>query len=87
MTSIMQLVLFALGLLLFGFGLFVGIYPEGDQTDGVLIMLDAHAKIIYNYEVRKLNYSRQDILEDLVKLKTDINPDLVFLPSSLVGEY
>ena len=37
--------------------------------------------IIYGFEVRKLNYMRQDILEELVKLKKQINPDLVFLPS------
>lgn len=36
---------------------------------------------IYGYKVRKLNYSRQEILEELVKLKKTINPDLVFLPS------
>lgn len=36
--------------------------------------------IIYNYTVRKLNYVRQEILEELVKLKKAINPDLVFLP-------
>ncbi len=37
--------------------------------------------LIYDYEVRKLNYFRQDILEHLVELKNNINPDLVFLPS------
>ncbi|MBU4563234.1 MAG: PIG-L family deacetylase [Proteobacteria bacterium] len=37
--------------------------------------------IIYNYKVRKLGYSRQDILEKLIELKKDIYPDLVFLPS------
>lgn len=37
--------------------------------------------IIFNYEVRKLNYVRQEILEELVKLKKEINPDLVFIPS------
>lgn len=37
--------------------------------------------IIYGFKVRKLNYIRQDILEELVKLKKDINPDLVFIPS------
>lgn len=37
--------------------------------------------VIYNYEVRKLNYVRQEILEELVKLKRDIDPQLVFLPS------
>ena len=37
--------------------------------------------MIYNYQVRKLSYSRQDILEELVRIRRDINPDLVFLPS------
>lgn len=37
--------------------------------------------IIYKYEVRKLNYVRQEILEELVKIKKQINPDLVFIPS------
>lgn len=37
--------------------------------------------IIYNYEVRKLNYIRQEILEELVKIKKDVKPDLVFIPS------
>jgi LmbE family N-acetylglucosaminyl deacetylase len=38
--------------------------------------------IIYKYEVRKLNYVRQEILEELVKIKNEIEPDLIFLPSS-----
>jgi LmbE family N-acetylglucosaminyl deacetylase len=37
--------------------------------------------ILYKYEVRKLNYIRQEILEELVKIKKEIKPDLVFLPS------
>lgn len=37
--------------------------------------------IIYKYEVRKLSYERQQILEELVQLKKDIQPDLVFIPS------
>jgi LmbE family N-acetylglucosaminyl deacetylase len=37
--------------------------------------------IIYNYEVRKLNYARQDILEDLIKQRKLIMPDLVLMPS------
>lgn len=36
---------------------------------------------VYNYEVRKLNYSRQEVLEDMIKLKRQIKPDLVFMPS------
>jgi LmbE family N-acetylglucosaminyl deacetylase len=37
--------------------------------------------ITFNYEVRKLNYMRQEILEELVKIKKDLNPTLVFIPS------
>jgi len=51
MTSIMQLVLFTLGLLLFGFGLFVGIYPQGDQTVGVLLMFGGLVQAVYGLSV------------------------------------
>ena len=37
--------------------------------------------IVYGFQVRKLNYVRQDILEELVKLKREINPDLVLMTS------
>ncbi|NNF21734.1 MAG: PIG-L family deacetylase, partial [Saprospiraceae bacterium] len=37
---------------------------------------------IYKFEVRKLNYVRQEILEELIRIRNKINPDLVFLPSS-----
>ena len=37
--------------------------------------------IIFNYEVRKFSYVRQEILEDLVKYKRKIIPDLVLMPS------
>lgn len=36
---------------------------------------------IYNYSVRKLNYSRQEILEDLILLRKKNAFDLVLLPS------
>ena len=36
---------------------------------------------IYGYPVRKLNYNRQEILETLVALKKEVQPDLVFIPS------
>jgi LmbE family N-acetylglucosaminyl deacetylase len=36
---------------------------------------------VFNYEVRKLSYSRQEVLEELVQLKKKVNPDAVFLPS------
>ena len=37
--------------------------------------------VIYNYQVRKLNYARQEILEDLIRHRKDIFPDLVLMPS------
>ena len=37
--------------------------------------------IIKNFKVRELNYHRQEILEELVRMKNDICPDLVLLPS------
>ena len=48
---IAQLICFTLGLLLFGFGLFVGVYPQGDQTVGLLIMFGGLAQIIYSIGV------------------------------------
>jgi len=37
--------------------------------------------LIYNYEVRKLSYARQEILEELVRIKKQIPFDMVFIPS------
>lgn len=37
--------------------------------------------IIYNYQVRKLNYARQEILEDLIRHRKELKPDLVLMPS------
>jgi len=48
---IAQLICFTLGLIVFGFGLFVGVYPEGDQTVGVLIMFAGLAQIVYSFGV------------------------------------
>lgn len=36
--------------------------------------------LIYDYEVRKLNYVRQEILECLVRLREDVRPDLMLMP-------
>jgi N-acetylglucosamine malate deacetylase 1 len=36
---------------------------------------------IFDYDVRVFNYSRQPILDDLIKLRKDIQPDIVFMPS------
>jgi LmbE family N-acetylglucosaminyl deacetylase len=37
--------------------------------------------IIFDYVVRKLNYVRQDILENLMKLKREMEVDLVLMPT------
>lgn len=37
--------------------------------------------IIYDYEVRKLGYVRQEILEELIRLRKSSDFDLVFIPS------
>lgn len=38
--------------------------------------------LVYKFEVRKLNYVRQEILEELIRVRDEIHPDIVFLPSS-----
>jgi LmbE family N-acetylglucosaminyl deacetylase len=35
---------------------------------------------LYDYKVRTMNYHRQEILDDLIKLRAKIQPDMVFLP-------
>lgn len=37
--------------------------------------------VLFDYEVRTFNYHRQAILDDLIKLRSEINPDLVLMPS------
>jgi LmbE family N-acetylglucosaminyl deacetylase len=37
--------------------------------------------IIFDYQVRKLNYVRQEILEELIKLKRQNDFDLILIPS------
>lgn len=36
---------------------------------------------LFDFEVRTFNYKRQEILDEILKLKYKINPDLVFIPS------
>ena len=36
---------------------------------------------VFDYQVRKLNYSRQDILEDLVRIRKEVEIDLILMPS------
>jgi N-acetylglucosamine malate deacetylase 1 len=37
--------------------------------------------ILYKYDVRTFNYHRQAILDDIIELKNDLKPDLIFTPS------
>ena len=48
---IAQLICFTLGLFLFGFGLFVGLYPQGDTTVGILLMFGGLAQTVYSFGV------------------------------------
>jgi N-acetylglucosamine malate deacetylase 1 len=36
--------------------------------------------LIFDYQVRKLNYMRQEILDDLTRMRQEINPQLVLMP-------
>ena len=64
--------------------------PEGMPRDILLTEVRAASEALgispehlinYRYRVRHFPHYRQDILEDLIKLRRDIQPDLVFLPS------
>lgn len=64
--------------------------PEGFPKDILKTEVKAATRIlgvkpenlkIFNYQVRKLNYSRQEILEDLIKLRREKEYDCVFIPS------
>jgi LmbE family N-acetylglucosaminyl deacetylase len=37
--------------------------------------------ILFDYDVRTFNFRRQNILDDMLKLRTEIAPDLIFMPS------
>lgn len=37
--------------------------------------------ILFDFEVRTFNYHRQEILDRMIKLKSEIKPDIVFMPS------
>jgi LmbE family N-acetylglucosaminyl deacetylase len=39
--------------------------------------------ILFDYDVRTFGYRRQDILDDLIRLRSEIQPDLIFMPSIL----
>jgi len=65
--------------------------PPGLPKDILLKEVQAASKVmgikeenllIYRYPVRKFAHYRQEILEDLVKLNRELQPDLVLMPSN-----
>jgi len=65
--------------------------PDGFSDDALYEELQDSAKILgipqkniftFNFPVRRFSEHRQDILEEMVKLRKDIQPDLVVLPNS-----
>ena len=36
--------------------------------------------ILFDYDVRTFGYRRQDILDDLIRMRSDINPNVIFMP-------
>lgn len=65
--------------------------PDGFHEDTLYDELEASAKILgisrdhiktFNYPVRRFPGHRQDILEEMVKLRKDIQPDIVIMPNS-----
>jgi LmbE family N-acetylglucosaminyl deacetylase len=63
--------------------------PEGFPKNTLEIELKKATKIlgilrknlyIYRYEVRTFSYHRQEILEDIISLRNELNPDLILMP-------
>lgn len=53
---------------------------EVAEATGILGIKPEHLHV-YKHTVRKLNYVRQDILEEMVSIRKSLVPDLVLLPS------
>lgn len=53
---------------------------ELKNATGVLGVAAGNLQLL-NYEVRKFNSARQEILEELVKVRKSISPEIVFMPS------
>lgn len=53
---------------------------EVKAATAVLGILPSHLHL-FNYDVRTFNYQRQPILDDIIKLRDTVQPDLVFMPA------
>jgi len=47
-----------------------------------ILSIPSSRLILFNYEVRELPQSRQQILEELLKLNKDVHPEMVLLPAA-----
>lgn len=68
----------------------VKVKREGLPEDALAVELGKAMKVLgvpdsnvmtYGYEVRQFSYKRQEILEDLVRLRKELSPDVVLMPS------
>ena len=56
---------------------------EKEVREGTKVLgIPAANLLVYKYKVRHLPHLRQEILEELVRIKRDIDPATVFLPSA-----
>ena len=56
---------------------------EKEVREGTKVLgIPAANLLVYKYKVRHLPHLRQEILEELVRMKRDIDPATVFLPSA-----
>lgn len=61
-------------------------YPENILETEVreaseVLGIKAKNLFLFGYQVRTFNYHRQEILDDILKLRDSIKPDIVFIPS------
>jgi N-acetylglucosamine malate deacetylase 1 len=64
--------------------------PEGFEKNVLVNEMKAATKLLgipesnvflLDYQVRKFNYQRQEILDDLLRIKKAISPEFIFMPS------
>lgn len=64
--------------------------PDQFPSDILITEVKAATKVLgikpenlflFKYDVRTFNFHRQEILDDIIKLRTKIQPDLVFIPA------
>lgn len=64
--------------------------PEGSSPDRLRVeflkameeyAIPADRVHVFDFQVRRLNYSRQEVLEELVRLRKKLDPTIIFTPS------